>query len=898
MKPVQALPALLTLILVGFVPIGSADETGPTQGAICYTDPDSGEKLELPLKHTEVAIQVSGTVADVTVTQTFSNPLQSRLEAVYVFPLPDRAAVDDMSIRIGQRLVRGEIHRRQEARRIYEQARAAGHLTGLLDQERPNIFTQSIANIVPGETIEVVIHYVEDLHYDHGTWRLVFPMVVGPRYIPGNPTGASGRGWSADTDQVPDASRITPPVLKPGERSGHDIAVTVQLEPGFPISELASSSHSIRVRRRGRTRATVNLARLDSIPNKDLVLTWRTAGDAVESAVVVHKTGELGYLTLILQPPLQPAPDQVVPRELVFVVDTSGSMSGEPIAACKQLIRRALQRMRKNDTFRLIRFAGSSDQLHPDALPATRSNVESALAYLDGMRGGGGTEMLTGVRAALQAPKDPYRLRMVLFLTDGYVGNEAAIIAKVGEALGDARVFSLGIGSSVNRYLLDRMAEVGCGVAEYLRPGESSDQLVERFYQRITDPVFTQLELDWDGLDVNDVEPTQIPDLFAAQPLLIHARYRNGGRGEVTLKGWAGTERLELSKRIKLPDREEDNPAQAKLWARSRIARLEIDKLRSQDAARLTEEITLLALEHRLMTAYTSFVAVDRTQVRRDGELVTVDQPVPMPEGVLYEGVFGDSAQAGKTNTVGKNKRMLRRVPIPDPTPAEPEPLVSDLDVGYEANFVMAMPDAPPPPQPEGPIRYSVGGDLSAPQLAQSAPPSYPEAARRARIEGAVVTELDIDEAGVVTNVKVLRGLPLGLTEKAVEAVRQWRFNPATLNGRPVATKYVQTLHFKLDSGTEEPPVATTSHQPVEPNEEPTSPEPTAPPATPTAVATTAVSTSYGPTETPVTTSPELSRSAPQPTAEDGMSASMIILMAGTAAILVAAGILLVRRKD
>jgi Ca-activated chloride channel family protein len=900
MKPVQFLPAHLILVLVAFATLGFADDTGPTQGAICYTDPDSGEELELPLQHTEVEIQVSGTVAEVTVTQTFSNPLQSRLEAVYVFPLPDRAAVDDMSIRIGQRLVRGEIHRRQEARRIYEQARAAGHLTGLLDQERPNIFTQSIANIVPGETIEVVIHYVEDLHYDHGTWRLVFPMVVGPRYIPGNPTGANGRGWSPDTDQVPDASRITPPVLEPGERSGHDIAVTVDLEPGFPISELASSSHSIRMRRRGRSRATVTLARLDTIPNKDLVLTWRTAGDAVESALVAHKTGELGYLTLILQPPRQPAPDQVVPRELVFVVDTSGSMSGEPIAACKQLIRKALQRMRKDDTFRLIRFSGNSDQLHPDALPATRSNVESALAYLDGMRGGGGTEMLAGVRAALQAPKDPYRLRMVLFLTDGYVGNEAAIIAKVGEALGDARVFSLGIGSSVNRYLLDRMAEVGCGVAEYLRPGESSDQLIERFYRRITDPVFTQLELDWGGLEVSDVEPARLPDLFAAQPLLIHARYRNGGRGEVTLKGWAGTERLELSKRIRLPDREEDNAAQAKLWARSRIARLELDKLRSQDAARLTEEVTQLALAHRLMTAYTSFVAVDRTEVRRDGELVTIDQPVPMPEVVSYEGVFGDSAQAGKTQSTRqiRSKRMLRRVPIPDPTPDEPEPLVMDLDVGYEANFVMAVPDAPPPPQPEGPIRYSVGGDLSAPQLAQSAPPSYPEAARRARIEGAVVTELDIDKAGAVTDVKVLRGLPLGLTEKAVEAVRQWRFQPATLNGRPVATTLVQTVHFKLDSGAEDQPVHTASHQPVEPSAEPASPEPTPPPASPTAVdVTTIASSSQGPTETPVET-PPVSRPSAQPPAAEGISTSIFILMAGSAAILVAAGILLVRRKD
>jgi Ca-activated chloride channel family protein len=891
----------MSLVLVALAPVCLADDTGPTQGAICYTDPDSGEELELPLQHTEVAVQVSGTVADVTVTQTFSNPLRSRLEAVYVFPLPDRAAVDDMSIRVGERLVRGEIHRRQEARRIYEQARAAGHLTGLLDQERPNIFTQSIANIVPGETIEVVIHYVEDLHYDHGTWRLVFPMVVGPRYIPGSPIGTSGGGWSADTDQVPDASRITPPVLPPGQRSGHDIAVTVNLEPGFPISELASSSHSIRVRRHGRTRATVTLARLDTIPNKDLVLTWRTAGDAVDSALVAHKSGELGYLTLILQPPLQPAPEQVVPRELVFVIDTSGSMSGEPIAACKQLIRKALQRLRKNDTFRLIRFAGYSDQLHPNALPATRSNVESALAYLDSMHGGGGTEMLTGVRAALQAPKDPYRLRMVLFLTDGYVGNENAIIAKVGEALGDARVFSLGIGSSVNRYLLDRMAEVGCGVAEYLRPGESPDRLVERFYQRITDPVFTQLELDWDGLEVIDVEPARLADLFAAQPLLIHARYRNGGRGEVTLRGWAGTERLELSKQIRLPDREEANAAQARLWARSRIAHLEIDKLSSRNAALLTEEITLLALEHRLMTAYTSFVAVDHTQVRKDGELVTVNQPVPMPEGVSYEGVFGDSTQSGKVFAINQysGKPKIKRVPIPDPTPDDPEPM---REVSADA-MVLGVFDAPPPPEPEEePVSYVVGGNISEPRVAHSVAPGYPEAARRARIEGAVVTELEIDEAGAVTDIKVLRGLPLGLTEKAVEAIRQWRFEPATLDGKPVATRYVQTVHFNLQAD-DQPSETAASHQPVEPSDPPVTPthavaasmvEPTAPPVTPVpATVTNAEPHSHQQPEEPV----EVDRSEPQQTVDEKLSASSIILMTAAAAILVAAGALVVRRK-
>lgn len=797
MKPVQGVSGRRVVIgltvAVSFLSIAglvTADDA-ITQGCLRYTDPESGSEQEFPLEHTAVDISVSGTVAEVTVRQRFSNPLDSRLEAVYVFPLPDRAAVDAMTIILGDRRIEGEIHRREEARRIYDEARRRGHLTGLLDQERPNIFTQRLANVLPGETVEVEIHYVEDLHFDHGTWRLAFPTVVGPRYIPGAPTGRSGSGWSPDTDQVPDASRITPPVLPPGQRSGHDIAISVTLDPGFAISELASPSHEVRITRSGRDRARVELAPLDTIPNKDFVLTWTTGGAAIESTVVAHRTTGDGYLTLILQPPAQPKQDQVVPREVVFVLDTSGSMSGEPIAACKQLVRKALKALRPDDTFRLIQFAGRADQLSPDALPVSRVNLERALSYLDGMRGSGGTEMLTGVRAALDAPTDPYRLRMVLFLTDGFIGNEEAIIRGVTEKLGNARIFSLGVGSSPNRYLLDRLAAAGRGVAEYVRPGEAPDALVERFYDRITDPVFTQLELDWGGLEVVDVEPEGLPDLFAAQPLLVHARYRTGGRGAVTLRGWAGTERIEVSTRVRLPDHEPDNAAQAQLWARSKIARLEMDRVVAGDPEPIVGEITELALAHRLMTAYTSFVAVDRSEVRDDGELATVDQPLPMPEGVSYEGVFGLNADMN-IRPMAKRAQVRSSMTLPGGRAGIPAPEPAPMAL------MLAAPDAPPPPEPDGPVRYVAGGFITEPEKLAGSNPVYPEAARRARVQGVVVLELTINAKGEVTHVQPLRTLPLGITEAAASAVRTWRFKPAIRNGRPIAVKYIITVNFHL----------------------------------------------------------------------------------------------------
>ncbi len=750
MRPVTRLP-ILVLAAVALVlaagPLAAGDDA-VTEGALRYADPESGEVRDLPLEHTDVLARVSGTVAEVMVTQRFSNPLHTRLEAVYVFPLPDRAAVDDMSIRVGERLIRGEIHRRDEARRIYDDAVARGNLAGLLDQERPNIFTQRVANLRPGEAVEVVIHYLEDLHYDRGTWRLVFPTVVGPRYIPGTPTGSTGGGWSPDTDRVPDASRITPLVLRPGERSGHDLTIRVELAPGFAIRELGSSSHRIVTDRQGRDRAVIELAPRDRIPNKDFVLTWSTASSAVEAAVVAHRTEELGYLTLILQPPAEPRAEQVVPREVVFVIDSSGSMSGEPIAACKQLVRRSLAGLRDDDTFRLIRFAGDSSVFDRDALPPTATNLERALSWLDDLRGSGGTEMLAGVRAALEAAKDPYRLRMVMFLTDGYIGNEEEILHRVGEVLGDARIFSFGVGSSVNRYLLDRLAEAGQGAAEYLRPGESPDALVTRFFERITDPVFTQLELDWGGLDVTDVEPAALPDLFAGQPLLVHARYRSGGRGTVVLRGWAGRKRIELRERVVLPKKETANSAQAKLWARARIARLEMGKIRGGDPRPVIEEITELALDHRLMTAYTSFVAVDRSEVRDGGELVTVDQPVPMPEGVSYQGVFGGAPANAMTKKAGYRQviaaqgavafeervvlngpaappsvqaALASRVPLPDPSPPDPQAIgfaARDESVSVSGMQVVEATEAARPPmraeEPEP--ANAASGPASAPR--------------------------------------------------------------------------------------------------------------------------------------------------------------------------------------
>ena len=648
----------------------------PGGGQMRLLDPDGTPVAEFPLRHTDVHARISGGIAQVTVEQTFQNPYDRGIEAVYVFPLPHEAAVDDLEIHIGARVVRGDIRKRQEARQIYEQAKRQGRVAALLDEERPNIFTQSIANIQPGHEITVRLRYVETLKYEGRGYALVFPTVVGPRYIPGAPLGPvpagwggggdpgdghpeslapgdSGTGWAEDTDRVPDASRITPPVVPPGTRSGHDIMITVDLDAGVPVVDLESVNHAVEIERHGARAASIRLRPSDTIPNKDFVLRYRVAGAGPEFGVLAHRDaggGGPGYFTLFMQPQAEVGAGQVRPKEMVFVLDTSGSMSGEPIAKAKAAVRWALQHLNPDDTFQVIRFSERASPFAPRPVPNTPENVQRALTYVERLQGEGGTEMLSGIQAALGFEPDPRRLRLVCFLTDGYIGNEAEILAEVRARLGGARLFSFGVGSSVNRYLLDNLAVEGRGAVDYIQLDAETRPLVQRFYERIARPYLTDISVEWRGLQVEDVYPERMPDLFAGQPLSLAGRYRAGGRGEIVIRGKLGNRDFARRLRVDLPERERDNEALGVLWARRRIDSLTRRMLpgggggsseRGQDSGSLEREITATALEFRLVTRYTSFVAVDNQVVASDGKPMLVAQPVEMPEGVSYEGVFG-----------------------------------------------------------------------------------------------------------------------------------------------------------------------------------------------------------------------------------------------------------------
>ena len=597
----------------------------------------SEEKLTFPLKHTEVKAKIVGNLSRVEVTQQFENPFTEPLEATYVFPLPDEAAVDEMEIKIGDRLIKGNIKKREEAKKIYQQAKQQGCTAGLLEQQRDNIFTQSLANIKPGEQIDVIIRYTDSLKFEGGDYEFVFPMVVGPRYIPGTPIDGSG-----DTDQVPDASQITPPIVPPATRSGHDIGLTVEIDCGMPIFQVHSISHQIKTSER-REIVTVKLENKDTIPNKDFILRYQVASNHTKATVLTQADQCGGYFAVYLIPALRYRSDEIVPKDVVFLMDTSGSQMGEPLLKCQELMRRFIHGLNPNDTFTIIDFSNTARKLSEKPLANTPKNIAAAIKYINRLNANGGTELLNGIQEVLNFPPPPAgRLRSIVMLTDGYIGNEKAVLAEVQDKLQPGnRLYSFGVGSSVNRYLINRLAEIGQGIARVVRQDEPTEEVAEKFFQQINNPVLTQIEVEWNGRgEVPEIYPVATPDLFAEQPLVLFGQKQDAVGGELQVNGIAAGGEI-YQQTFEMIFAESDNTAVAQIWARQKIKHL-MNQMFDYDKKSIVKEVTETALSYQLLSEYTAFVAVsEEVRVEPDGKSISMEVPVEMPEGVSYEGIFG-----------------------------------------------------------------------------------------------------------------------------------------------------------------------------------------------------------------------------------------------------------------
>ncbi len=599
------------------------EEANRTLSPYFFVKNDDASVDQLPLKSTSADVKVIGVIADVVVRQIYKNEGKNPLEAIYVFPASTHAAVYGMKMTIGKRTIIAKIQERKEARRQYEEARQQGKSASLLEQQRPNVFQMNVANILPGDLIQVELKYTELLVPTDGIHEFVYPTVVGPRYS-NQPAEAA----------LPSHKWVENPYLHQGEPPSYAFDITIDLSAGLPIQNIACPSHKVNIHYDGPSRATMKLDTSEkSGGNRDFTLKYQLAGGKVQSGLLLFEGERENFFLLMLQPPKRVKVNQIPPREYIFIVDVSGSMYGFPLDISKKLLKDLIGNLRSTDKFNVLLFSGGSSLMSEQSLPATPENIHRAIDLIERQRGGGGTELLPALKRALSSARSQGYSRSVVIATDGYVTVEEEVFDLIRKNLGDANMFTFGIGSSVNRHLLEGMARVGMGEPIVISKPEETREKAEKFRKMIESPVLTRVKMDFGKFNVYAVEPLGIPDVFAERPVIVFGKWRGRPGGEITLTGLtaSGPYLNKIDTRKEKPMK--SNSALQYLWARQRIALLSDYNFLRQDDSR-TKEVTQLGLTYNLLTAYTSFVAIDTEARLANGQAVTVKQPLPLPEGV------------------------------------------------------------------------------------------------------------------------------------------------------------------------------------------------------------------------------------------------------------------------
>lgn len=583
----------------------------------------------LPLKATKVEVRVLGVIADVRVVQQYRNEGTRALEARYVFPGSTRAAVYGMTVRLGERELQAQIREKQKAQQEYQQAKSAGKTAALLEQQRENVFQMNVANILPGDVVDVELRYTELLLPTDGVYSFVFPTVVGPRY-----------NGSAGIESHKAGPWVSTPYLPEDEATRDAFSLAVELQSPVPLADIRSPSHKIELQQSTPSQARVSLGRdAGQSNNRDFILDYRLSGATFESGVLLSKGAEENFFLALIAPPAKVKSQMLVPREYIFVVDISGSMHGFPLDTAKRLLKSLLGRLRPVDSFNVLLFSGSSSMLADESQAATPANIETALDMLDTTMGSGGTELLPALRKALAVPSDPERARSFVVVTDGFVSVEREAFELVRNNLDKANMFAFGIGSSVNRQLIEGLARAGQGEPFVVLNEAAADEQAERFRQMIDAPVLANPQVRFAGLQVYDVEPVALPDLFAQRPLVVFGKWRGEARGSLQVegRGAAGPYRVEVP--IKPEMASENNRALGYLWARHKVASLTDQETLEGDYVH-SQAILDLGLKYSLLTPYTSFIAVDE-QVRNPdpAAAASVKQALSLPQGVSNQAI-------------------------------------------------------------------------------------------------------------------------------------------------------------------------------------------------------------------------------------------------------------------
>lgn len=713
---------------------------------------------QLPLKSTSANVTVAGVIADVRVNQVYKNEGKKALEAIYVFPASTRAAVYGMKMTIGERIIEAKIKKRDEARRDYEQARDQGKSASLLEQQRPNVFQMNVANIMPGDEIKVELSYTELLVPTNRVYEFVYPTVVGPRYS------------NASANDVPPSEQwVRNPYLHQGEKPPYTFTINATIAAGMPIRDVSCPSHKVTTRYSSPSIAKIALDKSDSAGgNRDFVVRYRLDGNRIQSGLLLSDNGKEKFFLLMMQPPEKVAKVEIPGREYIFIVDVSGSMFGFPLDVSKELLKKLIGNLRPTDVFNVLLFSGGSALMSQESLPATSENIQKAVNLIERQHGGGGTELLPALKRALNLKKPENFSRTFVIVTDGYVSVEEEAFDLIRTNLNKANMFAFGIGSSVNRHLIEGMARVGMGEPFVITKADEAGAKANRFRAMIESPLLTQVRINFDGFDAYSVEPSTLPDVLAERPVVIFGKWRGEPKGTITLTGVTGTGKFTQTVDVSKVKPSRDNSALRYLWARHRIALLsDYNKLRLDD--KRVSEVTQLGLGYNLLTAYTSFVAVDSEIRAKDGRAVTIRQPLPLPEGVSDYAVGGGmmrSMALAAPGTAAKGE-AYRDQSLPGRAAKEGEMKSNDR---RKVRMIFRIDEVA--------ITSGSLGKDHLESILQAHLPEIEACCRKAKLQGKIVINLEIEQDGRIRTARIqsptLRDE--GVQKCLLEAAKKWRF--------------------------------------------------------------------------------------------------------------------------
>lgn len=700
------------------------------------------ETDNLPLKETSAKVNIVGVIADVTVKQVYINSGKNTLEAIYTFPLSTKAAVYAMEMTIGTRVITAKIEEKQKAHKEYEAAKKEGKRTSLLEQSRPNVFTMNVANITVNDTITVELKYTELLVPEHGQYSFVYPTVVGPRYSNKPKDNANS-----------DDNFVSTPFTKSGVMPTYKYGMELSINSGIPIQNVVCSSHKTIISHTDLTTVNVKLDSSESNGgNRDVIVNYSLQGNKIESGIMLYENGDENFFLMMIQPPKKILKEEIPPREYIFIVDVSGSMNGFPLEISKKLLRNLTLNLNPTDKFNIVLFAGRTGVLNNTSLDANQPNIDKAIKFIDTQSGGGGTELLPALHAAFALPRPDQDIsRSFVIVTDGYVDIEKKAFDFIRENSGNTNFFSFGIGSSVNRYLIEGMAFMGNGEPMVITKPEMAEQQADKFRTYINTPVLTRIKTDYGSFQVYDVEPSSSPDMLAERPIIIFGKYKGKPTGTISVKGKAGRNPYKQTFDLSLVKPNPANSAIRYLWAREKIKLLEYyasDNANGNSPDSSGKEITNLGLTYNLMTNYTSFIAIDEQYIAdKDGKLVRVKQASPLPEGVSNYAVGYDVEISGNMKM---NSKSIRFVP-----PVVKEEEISTVDPVFQ--MVESMP------------AFSGGQDSLMSFLKRNL--SYPVIAKQNGIQGTVFVSFVVEKDGGISDVKVLRGVSAELDAEAIRVI-------------------------------------------------------------------------------------------------------------------------------